>query len=72
MVLQLRLQLESLAAARAPERLVTVPPLLVSCQDSLRLEPTATVVTLVAFHPFLFWGSGKVDIGISLLDIHFV
>ena len=72
MVLQLRLQLESLAAAVALERLVAVPPLLVSCQDSLRLEPAATVVALVAFHPFLFWGSGKVDIGISLLDIHFV
>ena len=72
MVLQLRLQLESLAAAHALERLVAVLSLLVSCQDSLRLEPPTTVVTLVAFRLCLFWRSGKVDIGISLLDIHFV
>ena len=49
MVLQLRLQLESLAAALALERLVTVPPLLVSCQDSLRLEPAATVALFDTF-----------------------
>ena len=41
MVLQLRLQLERLAAAVAVERLVAVPPLLVSCQDSLCLEQSS-------------------------------
>ena len=71
-VLQHCLQFKTLAAALALERLFAVLPRLVPCQNSFGLEPPTTLLALMIFHFFFFWGTFQVEIGISQLEVHLV